>query len=87
MNTPTPKNSVEERFDERFPPTFRRDNKDWIELNSYAGTPQAIKSFINQELLTQKQAILAIVEGEGHQQEDGTIWCNMDTIKNKIEGV
>lgn len=40
--------------------------------------------FIKQE----RERIIQIIESKGHQQEDDTIWCNMDdlikTLKEKI---
>ncbi len=36
-------------FDREFPTEFRRDNKDFIEISSYATTPERIKAFIAAE--------------------------------------
>jgi len=35
-----------DEFDQRFPVSFRRDGKNYIELSSFATTPESLKSFI-----------------------------------------
>ncbi len=55
-STPSPEweqKSMEERFREKFPSTFRRiDGKDYIEINSFATTPESLLDFIHQEILS-----------------------------------
>lgn len=35
---------------------------------------------LNKALENQKRRIIEIIKENGHQQEDDTIWCNMDDI-------
>lgn len=39
-----------------------------------------IKAFIRSLLLAQKDELAEIVKEHGHQQDDDTIWCNMDEV-------
>ena len=63
----TPQNSMEERFEKAFPhemvEVFKDPNGILPPKSGVIRMKNILKSFINQELLTQKQAILAIVEG------------------------
>lgn len=39
---------------------------------------------LNNALERQKQQICQIIRGCGHQQEDDTVWCDMDELLKKI---
>lgn len=57
-------NNWEKEFDKEFPPEFIKGGKDFIEISSYATTPDRIKSFINQLSNQQRQDIIKEIEGK-----------------------
>lgn len=59
---------VNAEFDEKFPALMPRDSR--IEL----------KSFIQTLRTDDLQAVRELIKEHGHQQEDDTIWCNMDDL-------
>lgn len=43
------------------------------------------KEFIRSLLLEQKKKAIEAIKELGHQQEDGTIWCDMDEALKRLE--
>ena len=74
-----------EEFDKRFP---KQDILDSPIAGSLAKNLNAqkelIKSFIASLLQAEREEIEEIIKENGHQQEDGTVWCDMDKILSLI---
>lgn len=80
--------SMEERFEEEFPPTFHRvDGKDFIEVSSYATTPERIKSFIRAEKELSKEdgknAAIEIVKKSRTINEQTGIGAKEETARTQ----